>query len=59
MVPKCLWNIAEKEMLKDRGALPKEEGDLIREFKALREEKFLSSCLREDKKGKAAQVENE
>ena len=59
MAQKGFWNIAKKRMLKDRGALPKEEGDLIREFKAMLEENFLSSWLREDEEGKAAQVENE
>ena len=42
------WNTAKKRMLDDRGALPKEEGDLIRECKAMHEEHFLSSWLRED-----------
>ena len=35
-------------MLQDRGALPKEEGDVIGEYKAMHEENFLSSWLRED-----------
>ena len=35
-------------MLRDRGALPKEEGDVIREYKAIHEENVLSSWLRED-----------
>ena len=39
-------------MLQDRGALPKEEGDVIREFQAMHEEHFLSSWLREDEKNK-------
>ena len=29
------WNIVKKRMLEDRGALPKEEGDLIIEYKAM------------------------
>ena len=33
-------------MLQDRGALPKEEGDVIWEYEAMHEEKFLSSWLR-------------
>ena len=41
----------------DRGALPKEEGDLIRECKAMHEEDFLSSWLREDVEGRAEEME--
>ena len=38
----------------DRGALPNEDGDQLREYKAMHEENFLSSWLREDvKEGKA------
>ena len=37
-----------EKILRDGGALPKEEGDLIREYKAMHEENFLSSWLRED-----------
>ena len=42
----------KKQALQDRGALPREEGDAIREFQAMREENFLSSWLREDGKSK-------
>ena len=41
--------------LQDRGTLPKEEGDVVREYKAMYEENFLSNWLREvgeDKKTK-------
>ena len=38
-------------MLEDRGGLPKEEGDSIREYKAVHEENFLSSWLRDDTEG--------
>ena len=38
-------------MLRDRGALLEEEGDLVREYKAMDEENFLSSWLREDLEG--------
>ena len=38
----------KRKMLQDRGALSKEEGDVIREYKAMHEENFLSSWLRED-----------
>ena len=34
--------------MRERGALPKEEGDAIGEYKAMHEENFLSSWLRED-----------
>ena len=39
-------------MLQDRGALLKEEGDVIREYKAVHEENFLNSWLSEDVEGK-------
>ena len=32
MAQKGLWNLARENMLQDRGALPEEEGDVIREF---------------------------
>ena len=38
----------ERKKLRERGALPKEEGDAVREYTAVCEEKFLSSWLRED-----------
>ena len=42
----------KNKALQDRGALPREEGDAIREFKAMHEENFLGSWLREDWKSK-------
>ena len=36
------------KMLQDRGELPKEEGGVIGEKKAMHEDNFLSSWLRED-----------
>ena len=48
MAQKGSWNIAKKRMLEYRGALPKEDGDLPREYQAMHEENFLSSWLRED-----------
>ena len=39
-------------MLRDRGALLKEEGDVIREYRAVHEENILSSWLREEEKEK-------
>ena len=38
----------KRKRLQDRGALPREEGDVIREYNAMHEENFLSSWLRED-----------
>ena len=31
MAPKALWNIAKERMFEDRGALLKEDGNLLRE----------------------------
>ena len=36
-----MCHIAKKRMLEDRGAKPKEEGDIVREYNAMHEEKFL------------------
>ena len=47
MTQKGLWNLAREKRLQDRGALPREEGDVVRECNALHEENFLSSWLRE------------
>ena len=38
----------EVKLLQDKGALPKEEGDVAREYKAMHEEHFPSSWLRKD-----------
>ena len=51
MAQKGLWDVARDKMLQDRGALPKEEGDIVREYKAMHEENFISSWLREDVEG--------
>ena len=40
------WNLARNKALQDRGAPLGEEGDTIREYKAMDEENFLSSWLR-------------
>ena len=48
MAQKGLWNLVRERILRDRGAMPKEEGDVIREYKAMHEEIVLSSWLRED-----------
>ena len=46
MAQKGLWNLVREKVLRERGALPKEEGDATRKYKALHEEIFLSSWLR-------------
>ena len=48
MAQKGLWNLAKEHILRERGELPKEEGDAVREYKATHEENVLSSWLRED-----------
>ena len=49
MAQKCLWDLATEKILRERGALPKEEGsDAGRGYKAMHDENFLSSWLRED-----------
>ena len=48
MTQKGLWNLAGEKILRARGALPKEDGDAVREHKAMHEEDFLSSWLRVD-----------
>ena len=35
MAQKGLWNLARGKILRERGALPKEEGDAIRKYKAM------------------------
>ena len=50
MAQNGLWNLVGEKVLRRRGALPKEEGDVIREYKAMHEANFLSSSLREDGK---------
>ena len=45
-------NLAGEKILRERGALPKEEGDVVRVYKAMHEENFLSSWLREEGKDK-------
>ena len=38
--------------MKERGELPNEEGDVVREYRAMHEENFWSSWLREDERGR-------
>ena len=52
---KELWNIAKKNMLEDRGALPREADDSPEEYKAMHEDKFLSGW--DDSESKAEEVE--
>ena len=47
-VQKGLWYLAREKILRERGALPMEEGDATREYMAMHEENFLSSWSRED-----------
>ena len=48
MAQKGLWNLVGEKILRERGALPREEGDAIGKYKATHEENVLSSWLRED-----------
>ena len=52
-------NIAKQRMLEDRGALPKEDGDQVRQYKALHEDNFLGHWLRVDMEVKTEEVEYE
>ena len=45
MAQKGLCNVARERMLRNRGVLSKEEGDLLRKYKATHEENLLSSWL--------------
>ena len=47
----------QKRILEDRGALPKEDGDLLRGYQAIHEEKILSSWLRENVEGEEEERE--
>ena len=42
-------SISERKILRERGELPKEEGDAVRGYKAMHEETFFGSWLREGK----------
>ena len=37
MAQRGLWKLAREKILRERGALPKEEGDAIGEYKAMNE----------------------
>ena len=47
----------KKGMIENRGALPKEEGDLVRGYKFAHEDTFSSSWLRDDTEGEAQELE--
>ena len=51
MAQKGLWNLEREKRFQERGALPREEGDVIREYNAMHEKNFPSSWLREDLAG--------
>ena len=57
MAQKGLWNITTKKEKEKRGALPKEDGDLLRGYQAMHEENFLSSWLRENVEGEEEERE--
>ena len=46
-----------ERMLEDRGGLPEEDGNRLREYKAMNEENFPSSWLREDVDGVNAEIQ--
>ena len=48
MAQKGPWNLAKEKVTKERGELPNEEGDAVREY----EENFWSNWLSEDERGK-------
>ena len=50
MAQKGLWNLEKEKIMKGREELPKEEGDAVREYKAMHEEDFWSNWLRKDRK---------
>ena len=52
MAQKGSRNLAREKGLQDRGAFPRENGDVFREYNAMHEDNFLSSWLREDLEGK-------
>ena len=54
---KALWNIARDKKLEDRGAFPEEDGHQLRKYRAMLEENFLSSWLREDVEVRIAEME--
>ena len=47
MAQKGLRNVEKEKIMKERGELPNEEGDVVKECKAVHEEDFWSSWQRE------------
>ena len=43
MAEKGLWNVAKEKIMKETGELSSEEGDVVKDFKAMHEEDFWSS----------------
>ena len=56
MAKKRVWESCEKNEVQEKSAMPKEEGDAVREYNAMHEESFLSSWLRKDLIGKERKV---
>ena len=48
--------MAKKRMLQDRGALPEEDGNKLRDNKARHDKNFLSSWLRQNVEGVQAEM---
>ena len=44
--------LGKSKIMEERGELPNEEGDVVRQKRAMHEEDFWSSWLREDEKSK-------
>ena len=44
--------LGKRKIMKERGELPNEVGDAVREYKAMHEENFWSSWPREEERGK-------
>ena len=58
LAQKGLWNLAEEKIMKERGRLPNEEGDVVKEYKAMHEGDFWSRWQREDERGKDETMTN-
>ena len=54
---RVVGHFKKQRMLENRGALPREDGDLLREYQAMHEANFLSSYLRGDVDGKEKERE--
>ena len=56
MAQQGLRDLTRNKVLQDRGALPKEEGNVIGEHKAMHEENFLSSWLKSKEGGRKEEI---